>query len=169
MAKRSDKRRSGTGSRGGARRGGARSAADRLQDPLGVDGLVRAALSGARVLLAVDDPLEAEDRASGVLGAFYKLPVPFDVRERLERTLGMVMALYDENLGGIIKDAFVAELREDVDPRTVLGTDPDVTVQDADPAEAAARIGRAIASGDQSHTHRIASCRLRAYNVSTRR
>ena len=240
MAKKSGKRGSGKGSRGGANRGGAkrgaaRSAADRLQDPLGVDGLVRATLNEARELLAIDDPLEAEDWASGVIGAFYKLPVPFDVRERLERSLGpaivqaaegkrnatglavlcalagvtrdeigareaaarmaargvprprwadvigtpdyvggysvsdpfgdqigyylifryadrkphMVMALYDENLGGIIKDAFVAELREDVDPRTVLGTDPDVTVQDAEPAEAAARIGRAIATGDQ--------------------
>jgi hypothetical protein len=234
VAKKSDKRGPSKGSRGGAKRGGSRSAADRLQDPLGVDGLVRAALSGARELLAIDDPLEAEDWASGVLGAFYQLPVPFDVRERLERSLGpalvqgaerqrnatglavlyalagvtgdelgarraaarmaargvprprwadvigtpdyvggysvsdpfgdqigyylifryadrkphMVMALYDENLGGIIKDAFVAELREDVDPRTVLGTDPDVTVQDADPAEAAARIGRAVATGD---------------------
>lgn len=234
MTKRSDKSGSGKGSRGGAKHGGARSAADRLQDPLGVDGLVRSALSSARELLTIDDPLEAEDWASSVLGAFYKLPVPFDVRERLERSLGpalvqgaerkrnatglavlcalagvtgdelgareaaarmaargvprprwadvigtpdyvggysvsdpfgdqigyyltfryagrnphMVMALYDENLGGIIKDAFVGELSEDVDQRTVLGTDPDVTVRDADPAKAAARIGRAISTGD---------------------
>ena len=234
MAGKGDKRGSGKGSRGGAKRGGSRSAADRLQDPLGVDGLVRAALSGAQELLAINDPLEAEDWASSVLGAFYQLPVPFDVRERLERSLGpalvqgaerkrnatglavlcalagvtgdelgareaaarmaargvprprwadvigtpeyvggysvsdpfgdqiayylifryagrrphMVMALYDENLGGIIKDAFVAEMQEDVDPRTVLGAEPDVSVQDADPAEAATRIGRAIATGD---------------------
>jgi len=58
------------------------------------------------------------------------------------------MALYDENLGGIVKDAFVAELSDGADPRGLLEGDPDVHLQDADPAEAAARIGNAIATGD---------------------
>ena len=240
MATSNGKKRSGKSRRppSGAKRvsagGAARSTAGGRDDPLAIDGLVRAALKAAGELLAVEDPLEAEDWASGVLGTFYKLPVPFDVRERLEHSLGpaivqgaermrnatglavlcalagvtgddigarkaaarmaargvprprwadvigtpdyvggysvsdpfgdqigyylifryadrkphMVMALYDENLGGIIKDAFVAGLREGADPRTLVENDPDVIVQDVDPAEAAARIGAAIAMGD---------------------
>jgi len=267
VAKKGDNRRPGRSRRGtgakrsGAKGGGPRSAADRLRDPLEVDGLVRAALNGAGELLTIDDPLEAEDWASGVLGAFYKLPVSFDVRERLERSFGpaivqaaerkrnatglavlcalagvtgdeigareaaarmaargvprprwaeaigtpdylggytvtdpfgdqigyyltfryadrqphMLMALYDENLGGIIKDAFVAELREGADPRGLLESDPDVTVQDADPAEAAARIGHAVATGDLfvdndwtadfKHTRTLVRARMRLLPV----
>jgi hypothetical protein len=240
VAKKGDSKRTGKSrgsggtKRAAANRGGSRSAADRQRDPFAVDGLVRAALNAAGELLTIDDPLEAEDWASGMLGAFYKLPAPFDVRERLERSLGpaivqgaerkrnatglavlcalasvtgdeigareaaarmaargvprprwaevigtpeflggytvtdpfgdqigyyltfryadrephLLMALYDENLGGIIKDAFVAGLREGADPRLLLATDPEVAVQDADPAEAATRVGHAIATGD---------------------
>jgi hypothetical protein len=204
-------------------------------DPFAIDSLVRPVLSGGAELLEIDDPLEAEDWASQMLGMFYKPPVPLDARLALERSLGprivqgaermrnaeglavlcalaaltedeigareaarrmaahgvqrprwaeaagkpeflggwtmadpfgdqigyyltfrypdrtphMVMALYDENLGGIIKDAFLGELRDGADPRATLERDPDVTVRDADPADARARIGAAIATGDQ--------------------
>ena len=238
MAKKSTKR-SGKSRRSGAKRSGARQGSTHpaagAGDPLSVDGLVRATLADAGGLLAIDDPLEAEQWASDVLGVFYKASAPFEVRERLERSLGpalvrgaegtrnatglavlcalagvtgdeigareaaarmaargvprprwaevigtpaflggytvsdafgdqigyyltfrypgrrphVLMALYDENLGGIIKDAFVGELREGGDPRALLEADPDVLVRDADPAEAAARIGRAVAAGDQ--------------------
>ena len=234
MAKKGSGKRRGKTRRSGAGSSGARPAAG-AADPLSIDGLVRTTLATARELLTIDDPLEAEHWASGVLGVFYKAPAPFEVRERLERSLGpalvrgaegtrnptglavlcalagvtgdeigareaaarmaargvprprwadaigtpeflggyavsdpfgdqvgyyltfrypgrpphVLMALYDENLGGIIKDAFVGELREGGDPRALLEADPDVSVCDADPAEAAARIGRAVAAGDQ--------------------
>jgi len=60
----------------------------------------------------------------------------------------VLMALYDENLGGIIKDAFVAELRPNSDPRTLLEADPDVAIEGVDPAAAAARIRSAVEIGD---------------------
>lgn len=65
-----------------------------------------------------------------------------------ERPPHLLMALYDENLGGIIKDAFVATPREGEDLRALVSSDPDVTVADIDVADAAARIARAIATGD---------------------
>jgi len=221
--------------RKGSPAGGARPPGASRDDPFAIDSLVRPVLNGGAELLEIDDPLEAEDWASQMLGMFYKPPVPLDARLALERSLGprivqgaehmrnakglailcalaavtgdelgareaaarmaahgvprphwaeeagqpeflggwtvadpfgdqigyyltfrypgraphMVMALYDENLGGIIKDAFLGELRDGADPRNLLQTDPDVTVQDADPAEAGARIGAAIATGDQ--------------------
>jgi hypothetical protein len=58
----------------------------------------------------------------------------------------MVAATYDENLGGIIKDASAGEL--DLDPRATAEANPDVTVGAIDPAELAARLRAAIASGD---------------------
>jgi hypothetical protein len=265
MARKSSKR-SGKSRRSGAKRSGARPAGARpaagAGDPLSIDGLVRATLADAGGLLAIDDPLEAEQWASDVLGVFYKAPAPFEVRERLERSLGpalvqgaeslrnatglavlcalagvtgdeigareaaarmaargvprprwadvigtpellggytvsdvfgdqigyyltftypgrrqhVLMALYDANLGGIIKDAFVGELREGGDPRALLEADPNVIVQDADSAEAAARIGRAIAAGDQfldcdwteefKRTRALALARLRLLPVA---
>ena len=86
MAKKGGKRRGKT-RRSGAGSSGARPAA-RADDPLSIDGLVRTTLATARELLTIDDPLEAEHWASGVLGVFYKAPAPFEVRERLERSLG---------------------------------------------------------------------------------
>lgn len=236
MAGRRNKKSGGKGSShrtGGKRRGGA-PGTPRPDDPLALDGLVATALNGADELLTLDDPLEAEQWASVVLGLFYKMPVPFEIQQEVDRTLGprlvqaaermrnarglavlcalaavtgnaygardaaarmaargvprprwasvigtaeysggwlvadpfgdqtayyltftypghgphMVMALYDENLGGIIKDAFVARQREGGDPRSMLEADPDVAVLDADPAEAAARIRHGVASGD---------------------
>lgn len=55
-------------------------------------------------------------------------------------------AVYDENLGGIIKDASVGTLTED--PRVTLEQDPDSVIGDIDPAMLAARVSGAIASGD---------------------
>ncbi len=45
------------------------------------------ALGGAD-LLTIDDPLEAEQWASAMLGTFYKLPISFEARDELERELG---------------------------------------------------------------------------------
>jgi hypothetical protein len=64
------------------------------------------------------------------------------------RSQHLLMALYDENLGGIIKDAFVAPLKDDAEVPEMLNADPDVEVREADPAEAAAHIAAAIATGD---------------------
>lgn len=234
MAANNGKRRPGKATSGGKRRNAGRGTARGAHDPRAMDDLVRAVLRGAHELLDVEDPLEAEDWASGVLGVMYKPPAPLEAREHLERAfvpalvraaerrrdatglavvcalaavttaesgagaaatqlaargvappgwadgignpdyLGgyavadpfgdqvayyltfrypnrpphVVMALYDENLGGIIKDAFVAGLRPDADPRSLVEADPDVTVHDADPAEASTRIRAAIATGD---------------------
>jgi hypothetical protein len=60
----------------------------------------------------------------------------------------VLMALYDESLGGIIKDACAAELRDDSNPRTLLEADPDVAVEEVDPVAAAARIRSAVETGD---------------------
>jgi len=53
-----------------------------------MDALVRTALRSGADLVGIEDPLEAEGWASGILGSFYKLPVPFDVRDEMERSLG---------------------------------------------------------------------------------
>lgn len=235
MARKANSGRGGKSRRGGARGERRRSTRPAERDLFAIDNMVRIAVRGGAELLTVDDPLDAEHWASAVLGTVYKLPAPFEVREKLERSLGsaivqsaerqrnaagmavlcalagitgdeigareaaarmaargvprpswadiigkpeflggfavtdpfgdqvgyyltyrytgrrphMVMALYDENLGGIIKDAFAAEQRDGADVRTLLAHDPDVTVRDADPAEAATRVTHAIATGDQ--------------------
>jgi hypothetical protein len=61
------------------------------------------------------------------------------------------MALYDEGLGGIIKDASVGRFAADADPRALFErrADDGVRVGDVDGAVAAARIARAIATGDR--------------------
>jgi len=199
-----------------------------------IDGLVEAVLRGGGELLEIEDPLDAELWASSMVGTFYKLPIPLDARDELERTIGpaivegaersggqeglailraiasvtdgdlheaaagaadrladagtpdtvwavqigtpgfegawqlgdpygdqlayyatfrypgrpphTLMALYDENLGGIIKDAFAATPLED--PRPRAEREPGARVADADPGEMAARIVRAIETGD---------------------
>lgn len=209
-----------------------RTAASR--DPLALDGIVRDLFKRGAEILEIDDPLEAEQWASGLFGVFYKPDAPFEIREKVERELGptlvrvaerrrdalglaalcavagvtgeahgareaaarvaargvprppwadeigtpecmecfsvsdvfgdqtsfylvfryagrkphLLLALYDENLGGIIKDAFVAELRDEGVPRGMLEADPDLVVRDVEPAEAGARIFTAISTGD---------------------
>lgn len=58
-----------------------------------------------------------------------------------------LMALYDENLGGIIKDAFAGIPIED--PRSRVEREPGARVSDADPGEMAARVTAAIRAGDR--------------------
>jgi hypothetical protein len=209
-----------------------RSGAGRALSP--VDELAREALRHVDELLDVDDPLEAEMWASGLLGVFYKADAPLSARGQIERELApalvrraerradatglavlcalgavtgdeagaraaadrvaargvprpawaaevgapqclesfsasdvygdqrsyylvfrypgrrqhLLLALYDENLGGIIKDAFVAEIRDEGSPRSLLEADPDIRVHLVDPADAAADIFEAIATGD---------------------
>ncbi len=238
MAGKGNKKRGKSGgARGGAGRrgsgGGARRPAP-ARDPFAINGLVRAVFSDARELLEVDDPLEAEDWASGVLGMTYKAPLPLDVAEKYERAVGpaivsaaerrrdatglvvlcalaavtgdeigareaaarmaahgvprprwadavgrpeylggysatdsfgdqisyhllfqyegfsphLIMALYDENLGGIIKDAFVGGVEDDTDVRAMIAARPGIIVSDVVAAEAAARITEALAIGD---------------------
>ncbi len=60
----------------------------------------------------------------------------------------VVMALRDENLGGIIKDASFGELRTGSDPRKHAESQPDVVVSDADPGVVAQQIAQALATGD---------------------
>jgi hypothetical protein len=209
-----------------------RAAASR--DPLALDGLVRDLFKHGAEILEIDDPLEAEQWASGLFGVFYKPDAPLEIREKVERELGptlvrvaerrrdalglaalyavagvtgdaygareaaarmaargvprppwadeigtpeciecfsvsdvfgdqtsfylvfryagrkphLLLALYDENLGGIIKDAFVAELRDEGVRRGLLEADPDLLVRDISPEEAAARIITAVSTGD---------------------
>ena len=77
MAKRKAKKRSG----GGARR------QTRATDPYQIDGLIGTVLKGGRELLEVEDPFDAEHWGSMVLGLFYKMPVPFEVSQEVERSL----------------------------------------------------------------------------------
>lgn len=58
----------------------------------------------------------------------------------------LVAAVYDENLGAIIKDATAGELA--TDPRAKAEAEPGVSVSDIDPGELAARVRAAIATGD---------------------
>jgi len=58
----------------------------------------------------------------------------------------MLLALYDENLGGIIKDASAGLLKDN--PRPKMQSVPNMTISDADPAEMSARILKAVETGD---------------------
>jgi hypothetical protein len=60
----------------------------------------------------------------------------------------LVLALYDENLGGIIKDAVVAPLQPDTDILELLGHEPDVEGRMVKPAVAAGSVISAVANGD---------------------
>lgn len=199
-----------------------------------VDGIVRTILRGGDEILDLEDPLDAEVWASGVVGVTYKQPLPIEVQERfpelvlegiLEQaanhpgagsvatlralaavadpgygalaasiadrlvasgaqdppwaaTIGhpafrdawmvrdpyddqrlyaarfaydgqpdhLVTALYDENLGAIIKDASVGILG--ADPRAAAAADPEVTVEDLDAVTFGTEVCAAIASGD---------------------
>ncbi|MEX2548551.1 MAG: hypothetical protein WD830_12315 [Chloroflexota bacterium] len=53
--------------------------------PPSIEGIADAVVRGADELLRVEDPLEAEAWASQVLGTFYKVNVPWEARELLER------------------------------------------------------------------------------------
>jgi len=64
------------------------------------------------------------------------------------RATHLLMALYDENLGGIIKDAFVGEVAPGSDPRRSAEAQADVTVSDVDAGVAAGRIADALVTGD---------------------
>lgn len=64
------------------------------------------------------------------------------------RATHLLMALYDENLGGIIKDAFVGEVAPGSDPRRSSEGQADVAVSDVDAGLAARRIADALATGD---------------------
>ena len=208
----------------------------RRPDSFPIASVVRDAVASGRELLELEDPLEAELWASGLLGLFYKAELPLDVRLKLERSIGpelvecaekradavglavllalsavtgddlgareaagrlaakgliepgwaasigapeflgawaaadpyddqvgysmsfqyagraphTLMALYDEGLGGIIKDASVGEFPEGVDPRRQFERQDEsgVHICDLDGGLAAARIARAIATGD---------------------
>jgi hypothetical protein len=58
----------------------------------------------------------------------------------------LVSAIYDENLGGIVKDASAGVLASD--PRAAAEADPDASVDDIEPSALAAHVLAAIASGD---------------------
>ena len=199
-------------------------------------GLLSGAMKDADELLSVDDPLEAEEWASSLLGAFYKPDAPFELREQIERSLvptlvkeaerrrdaaglaalyalaavlagedgagareaaarmasrgvprprwadvigqpeclevvavtdvfddqtsyhftfaypglppHIVLALCDENLGGIIKDVLVGTPQDDADPLTRFADERGIVMGEVDPGEAAARVVAALATGD---------------------
>ena len=193
-------------------------------------------MKDADELLSVDDPLEADEWASSLLGAFYKPDAHFELREQIERSLvptlvqaaearrdaaglaalyalaavlagdegddareaaarmasrgvprprwadvvgrpeclqvitvtdvfddqtsyhftfaypdqerHLVVALYDENLGGIIKDVLVGTPEDDSDPRVRFADEPGIVISEVDPGEAAERVVIAIEEGD---------------------
>jgi hypothetical protein len=199
-----------------------------------VDGIVRTILDGGKELVELEDPLEAEVWASGVLGTTYKPPLPITEHDRFGeavwdgvltraeaegaptslavlRALGAVAsdpvasrateaadrlaaggttepawrdeigttelvdtwrladpygdqtmyyasfrypgrpahaltALYDENLGAIMKDAGVGTVVGD--PRARAAEGPDSEVEDIDASALAGVVRAAIASGD---------------------
>ena len=119
---------------------GAGAAADRLAAP-GIPEPGWAAAVGRPEFLsawAAADPYDDE--------------VGYSLTFRYEgRSPHTLMALYDEGLGGIIKDASVGQFAADVDPRALFErrADDGVRVGDVDGAVAAARIARAIATGDR--------------------
>ncbi len=244
----------------GRRAGGPRLTPGLPGDLAIFDSVISEALaSGGAELLRVEDPLEAEEWASGLLGMFYKMPLPYEDSVALERSVGpvlvrgaesmrnakglailcalaavtgddigaaagaarmsargvprprwadvvgapeflegwamadhygdqigyyltfrypgraphLIMALYDENLGGIIKDAFVADLGKMPDLRERLASDPDAVVYDVTLEEAAARIEAALATNDLyldndwtsdfKHTRALLRARLRPF------
>jgi len=197
--------------------------------------LFRGVLKDADELLGVDDPMEAEEWASSLLGVFYKPDVPFELAEQIERLLAptlvqaaerrrdaaglaalyalaavlgdddagarmtaarmasrgvarprwadvigkpecvkvvavtdvfddqtsyhftfaypgrtphVVLALYDENLGGIIKDILAGTPPDDSDPLVQFSGEPGIVVREIDPGEAAARVLDALSVGD---------------------
>lgn len=199
------------------------------------DGLLRDMMKGADELLGIDDPLEAEEWASSLLGVFYKPELPFDLAEEVRRSLAptlvrvaearrdaaglaalyalaavlgdddagarlaagrmasrgiarppwadvigrpeclrvvavtdvfddqtsyhftfaypertphLVLALYDENLGGIIKDVIVGTPRGGLDPLSPYAGEPGVVIREIDAAQAAARVLAALETGD---------------------
>lgn len=61
----------------------------------------------------------------------------------------LTMALVDRNLGGIVKDAVNAPLKDDRPLAEMLNTDPDVPLEATEPAAAAATVLAALATGDQ--------------------
>ena len=66
------------------------------------------------------------------------------------RRAHMLMALYDENLGGIIKDAFAAYSKDDPSVhRARAAREPGARVETTDPEQMASRIVGAINSGDR--------------------
>lgn len=73
--------------RGSSRRSRHRAPSSAPSSAPSIDGLADVVLRGGRELLAIDDPLEAESWASAMLGTFYKVAVPLDARDELERTL----------------------------------------------------------------------------------
>ena len=60
----------------------------------------------------------------------------------------LVVALYDKNLGGIIKDVLVGTPGDDSDPRVRFADEPGIVIREVDPGEAAERVVIAIEEGD---------------------
>ena len=225
------KRKKGSGSR---KRAAAR-AKRRTAGGLSLHDLLRDALRDADELLAIDDPLDAEEWASSLLGVFFRPDLPVELGEQVERSLAptlaqaaerrrdaaglaalyalaavlgdddggarlaaarmascgiprprwadvvgkpdctrvvtvtdvfddqtsyhftfaypgrephLVLALYDENLGGIIKDILVGTPNDDNDPMIRFADEPGVVIREIDPVEAAAQVLDALAVGD---------------------
>ena len=234
MAKRKTRKSSAKRPSRGGGRPVARTPADERQDAL-IRSMSGEVLQGAGRLVMVEDPLEAEQWASMMLGLFYKLPLPLLERENVERRIGpaivaaaeemhtttglaallalaavtaddigaesaarrlldagvqpprwagaigspdlldcwsttdafgdqtayyfgfryagqgrhLTMALVDQNLGGIVKDAVNAPLKDDRPLAEMLNTDPDVPLEATEPAAAAVSVLAALATGDQ--------------------
>ncbi len=56
-------------------------------------------MGGRDELAAIDDPFEGELWASSILGSFYKLPIPLDARDQVERSIGPAIVDAAERAG----------------------------------------------------------------------
>ena len=84
MAKDKDKK----GSRRAQGNGRTPKRPGRKPDSFPIASVVRDAVASGRELLEIEDPLEAELWASGLMGLFYKAQLPLEVRLKLERSIG---------------------------------------------------------------------------------
>ena len=113
MAKRSSRQ---TSKRSGRRPTGSRAQA-RSPQPPSVDGLAAVVVRGGREVLGVEDPLEAEQWASAMLGTFYKLPVTLEARDLVDRDLGPAIARLAEARGDAAGRAVLEAIAAVGDPR----------------------------------------------------
>lgn len=125
---------------------------------VGPDGLtMEAQVAADRLARAgVPDPPWAAEIGSVELVDAWEVRDPYDDQEGYYATFRYpgrpphtLMALYDENLGGIIKDALAAySIDEPSEHRRRAEGEPGARVDDAEPGLMAARVVKAIEAGD---------------------
>jgi len=114
------------------------------------------AAAGRLARAGVPDPPWASEIGSAQLVDAWVLRDPYDDQEGYYATFRYpgrpphtLMALYDENLGAIIKDGLAAySMADPSEHRRRAEAEPGARVEDAEPGRMAARVVEAITSGD---------------------